>query len=262
MPPTVVIDCFPESADRYRDRCAIVAIDVIRATTTATTALSLGRRVVPARTTDEASIAAAGLENPLLVGELGGNTPYGFDLTNSPAEIAVRRDIERPMVLVSSSGTQLIVGAAGGPGVYVACLRNYSAVAARLAGAHERIAVIGAGTRGQFRREDQIGCALVAQQLMERGYEPEDGRTLEYVARWTSMPSDARMAAIREGRSADYLRRSGQEQDLEFVVTHLDDLGTVPALIHGELVDEAGRALPQGARAGRAGATSPGRAGA
>lgn len=265
MPPTVVIDCFPESAERYHHRCAIVAIDVIRATTTATTALSLGRRVVPARTTDEASVAAAGLDNPLLVGELGGNTPYGFDLTNSPAEIALRRDIERPMVLVSSSGTQLIIGAAGAPGVYVACLRNYSAVAAHLAGTHERIAVIGAGTRGQFRREDQIGCALVAQQLMERGYEPEDARTLEYIARWTSMASDARMAAIREGRSADYLRRSGQEQDLDFVVAHLDDLGTVPTLIHGELIDATGRARSPHERAEGAAAqagTSPGRAGA
>lgn len=229
---TVVIDCFPESAERYRDVYAIVAIDVIRATTTATTAVQLGRRVFPARDTDEAASIAAKLDNPLLVGELGGNTPYGFHETNSPAAIARRTDVERPMILVSSSGTQLILNSEGCDVLYIACLRNYSAVARVAAGQHSRIAVLGAGTRGAFRREDQIGCARVAEKLIEAGYEPENQETEEYIARWKG----ASLETIREGRSADYLRRSGQENDLEFVLRHIDDLDTVPCLVNGELV--------------------------
>jgi 2-phosphosulfolactate phosphatase len=258
MTKSVIIDCFPESAERYLTTHAIVAIDVIRATTTATTALALGRRVLPARTTDEASIIAATLTNPLLAGELGGNTPYGFDLTNSPAQIAGRTDIERPMVLVSSSGTQLILTAAESRGVYLSCLRNYVAVAEHLKEYHTRVAIIGAGTRGQFRREDQIGCALVAECLLAAGYEPENQQTLQYVARWTSVSPDARLEAIRDGRSADYLRRSGQEEDLEFVLAHVNDLETVPALVDLELKDQCVRpavvigageeSLPGGAR--------------
>ena len=241
MKRSLIIDCFPESAERYLSTHAIVAIDVIRATTTATTALALGRRVLPARTTDEASIIAATLSHPLLAGELGGNTPYGFDLTNSPAQIASRTDVERPMVLVSSSGTQLILTAAECPGVYLACLRNYAAVAAYVGRRHSQVAIIGAGTRGQFRREDQIGCALVAERLLAAGYEPENQQTLQYVARWTSMSADARLEAIRGGRSADYLRRSGQDEDLEFVLAHVDDLETVPALVDLELRDQSVR---------------------
>jgi len=242
MNGTVVIDCFPESVELYRHSHAIVAIDVIRATTTATTALSLGRRVFPARTTDEAAVVGASLQDPLMVGELGGNTPYGFDLTNSPALLAARTDAHRPMVLVSSSGTQLIMSAAGSGAVYVACLRNYSAVAKRLAGRHTRLAVIGAGTRGQFRREDQIGCALVAGRLLDLGYNPENQQTLDRIARWTGVPGEDRLDAIRAGRSADYLRRSSQELDLEFVLSHIDDLEIVPALVEGELID-VGRAV-------------------
>jgi 2-phosphosulfolactate phosphatase len=233
MKGTVVIDCFPERAERYRERHAIVAVDVIRATTTATTAVSLGRRVFPARTTDEAAVTAAGLPQPLLVGELGGNTPFGFDLTNSPALIAARSDVERPMVLVSSSGTQLVLNAVGCEALYLACLRNYSAVARFLATRHTCIAVLGAGTRGQFRREDQIGCALVARGLIELGYVPEDQATADYVCQWQAVDLDV----IRAGRSADYLRKSGQEQDLEFILAHVDDLQTVPVLVGGELVD-------------------------
>ncbi len=233
---TVVIDKFPESALRYRDDHAIVVIDVIRATTTATTAVSLGRRVFPVQTTDEAFILASSLEEPLLVGELGGNMPYGFEMTNSPAQIAVRDDVHRPMILVSSSGIQLLLNATGSMGVYIACFRNISAIAEYLAGRHDRIAILGAGTRGQFRREDQMGCAWMAEKLIQEGYEAETAQTSEYISRWKGISPEE----VRGGRSAGYLRESRQEHDLEFVLDHIDDLDTVPALVDGELVVVSG----------------------
>jgi 2-phosphosulfolactate phosphatase len=236
MRGTVVIDCFPESAAKYPMPYAVVAIDVIRATTTATTAMASGRRVFPARATDDALVIASSLDAPLLVGELGGTMCYGFDLTNSPVQIEQRKDTERPMVLVSSSGTQLILNASEQTdAVYLACLRNYTAVAEYLAGSHSRVAVIGAGTRGVFRREDQIGCARVAEALIALGYNAENDETLEIIERWRDVPLDV----IRGGKSADYLRKSGQEHDLEFVLSHIDDVTTVPWLVTGELVDAA-----------------------
>ena len=229
---TVVIDCFPASAKEYRGKFAIVVVDVIRATTTATTALGLGRRVFPAETTDDAYVLAAQLKEPLMVGELGGNMPYGFDITNSPAQIAERTDIHRSMVLVSSSGTQLMLNAKGGRAVYIACFRNLSAVASHMTGRHEHIAIIGAGTRGQFRREDQMTCAWIGERLIASGYQPGNSRTEEYVSRW----KDAHPEDILGGKSADYLRRSGQERDLDFILSHHDDLDIVPQLKNGEFL--------------------------
>ena len=69
---TVVIDCFPESVPLYRDGYAIVAVDVMRATTTAVTCVELGRKCFPVPSLDAAVPLAARLTNPLLVGELGG----------------------------------------------------------------------------------------------------------------------------------------------------------------------------------------------
>jgi len=237
MKGTVIVDCFPESAERYRDKYAIVVVDVIRATTVATTAVSMGRRVFPARTTDDASVIAATLKDPLLVGELGGNMPYGFDITNSPVLVAARNDVHRPMVLVSSSGTQLLLNAVGSEAIYLACFRNVSAVARHIDGRHERIAVLGAGSRGQFRREDQIGCAWVAEKLLGAGYRPETQKTSDLVSRWHNASPDE----IRGGKSAEYLNRSGQLQDLEFILDHIDDLDTVPSLVNGELISVSGR---------------------
>ncbi len=237
MKGTVVIDCFPGSAERYRDRYAIVVVDVIRATTVATTAVSMGRRVFPAKTTDDACVIAANLNDPLLVGELGGNKPYGFHMTNSPVEVAAREDVHRPMVLVSSSGTQLLLNAAGSEAVYLACFRNVSAVARHIDGRHERIAILGAGSRGQFRREDQLGCAWVAEKLIEAGYLSETQKTSDLVSRWHNASADE----IRGGKSAEYLERSGQLQDLEFILDHIDDLDTVPSLVNGELISVSDR---------------------
>ena len=231
MSGKVVIDCLQESSFRYRNEYVIVVVDVIRATTTAATALSTGRKVFPVRTSDEAFVVASTLDNPILVGELGGNMPYGFDLTNSPAQIATRNDVERPMVLVSSSGTSLLLNSAGSEAVFIACFRNFTAVANHLIGKYDRIAILGAGTRGQFRREDQMCCAWIAEILLKSGYKAETPNTREYIYRWSGVSPDK----AGESESADYLKDSGQVEDLEFVLKHIDDLQIVPELIKYEL---------------------------
>jgi len=229
MTKTVKIDAFPQSAFRYRKDHTIVAIDIIRASTTVTTAVSLGRTIFPVSSTDEAFVRADALKAPLLVGEIGGNIPYGFHITNSPAEIVKRTDNDRPMVFLSSSGTRLMVNADSGRPVYIGCLRNLSAMAKHFNKRFKRLALLGAGTRGQFRREDQIGCAWLAERLLDCGFIPEDEETEEIIKRWMG----ADLECIRHGRSADYLNSTGQERDLEFVLNHFDDLDTLPIMRSG-----------------------------
>ena len=236
MQKSIIIDSFPESALRYRDNYAIVVVDVFRFTTTVTTALNLGRRVYPVQNTDQAFVKGSTLVNPMLVGEMGGNMPYDFDMTNSPAIIAERTNLSqqnhRPMVIVSSSGSQLLLNAHGSEEVLIACLRNYSAVAQYAAERHSQIAVLGAGTHGQFRREDQLGCVRVAEQLMSLGFSPETEETSAMISKWR----DADLDDIRHGRSGAYLERTGQSQDIEFTLQHIDDLPIVPALVNDEIV--------------------------
>jgi 2-phosphosulfolactate phosphatase len=218
---TVVVDCFAESAPAYRDGYAAVAIDVIRATTTAITAVETGRECYPVPSIEAALPLAAKLNDPLLAGELGGNMPYGFEVTNSPAELASRTDVERPLILLSTSGTKLIhEAAAAADAVFVAALRNYGATARDLAERFDKVAVLGAGTRGEFRQEDQMCCALLADKLIEAGFEPQDDRTDTIVRRWRGQPIDA----ITESKSVAYLRNTGQLEDLEFVLGHVDDV--------------------------------------
>ncbi len=241
MRKTVVIDCFPECVEAYRNGYALVGVDVIRATTTAVTCVALGRRCFPVPSLEEAVPLAAKLPNPLLVGELGGSMPYGFDLNNSPADLEFRTDTHRPMLLLSTSGTRVICGALESQAMYVACLRNYTAQASYLIAHHPKVAVIGAGSRGEFREEDQLCCAWIAEQLLSAGYEPEDERTIAIIEQWSGVPVNA----ISEGASADYLRNSGQKRDLDFILAHIDDLDEVYRFERGQVMKHAEELLPR-----------------
>jgi 2-phosphosulfolactate phosphatase len=238
MAPTdgkvVVIDCFPESVESHQDEDAIIAVDVIRATTVVVTAVARGRKCFPVPTLEAAVELAGELSNPLLVGELGGNMPFGFHLNNSPAEIDLRTDFERPMVLLSTSGSRLICAGNKSQSMYVACLRNWKAAAGCLRNRHRKIAVIGAGARGEFREEDELCCAWIAEELVGLGFEPQDERTAAIIKKWSGAP----LVEITRGASADYLRRTNQTRDLDFIVTHVNDLDRIYKFEKRQVVQE------------------------
>jgi 2-phosphosulfolactate phosphatase len=237
---SVLIDCYETGFRGPWDEWAVVTIDVLRASTTAVTAVAMGRRCFPADSLDTALALAARLKDPLMVGELGGNMPYGFHLTNSPALLEERSDLERPMVLLSTSGTALMAAARPASAVYACCLRNYGAQIRELIRHHPRVALVGAGSRREFREEDQLCCTWIADLLIEAGYQPL-AETAAIVARWRDKP----VSSILRGNSARYLMATNQERDLRFVVDHVDDLDLVVRLQHDELV---GRLVEKRAR--------------
>jgi 2-phosphosulfolactate phosphatase len=167
-----------------------------------------------------------------LAGEIAGLMPEGFDINNSPAEIARRSDLERPLVLLSSSGTKLMVESGTRTETYVACLRNFKAAALCVARRHERIALLGAATRGEFREEDRLCCAWIGKELIRLGHQPDDAASRKLVDQW----KDAPLSRCASGNSAAYLRRSGQINDLNFILSHVDDVALAFQLSGGELV--------------------------
>lgn len=237
-----MIDCLPESVSRYRSGWTVVAVDVIRATTTAITAADAGWRCFPVPTVEAALTLAGALDNPLLAGETCGERPAPFEMDNSPAQLVARTDTHRPLVLVSSSGTKVIHEAAGSDAVYLGCYRNYSALADYVGDHHSRVAIIGAGSKGEFREEDQICCAWLAARLMKKGYSAASRQTAAVVERWRDAPPDACLCS----RSVDFLKRTGQLSDLDFILSHIDDLASVFTLAGGEVKQITEPAFPLG----------------
>jgi 2-phosphosulfolactate phosphatase len=179
---------------------------------------------------------AALLEDPILAGELGGDMPDGFDMNNSPAEIEARTDVHRPVVMLSSSGSKLIALAAERGPTFLACFRNYAATARHLASRYSRVVAIGAGSRNEFREEDQMCCAWIAELLMSAGFEAENEEVTRMVELWSGAPPERCLGH----KSAKYLIRSGQTHDLTFVLNRIDDLEYAFPVIDGEV-----RAIPE-----------------
>lgn len=232
MKRSVCIDFAPESATRYGEGWTIVAIDVIRATTMAITAASMGRRCYPVDSTKEAFRLARVLPNALLAGEIGGEKPPGFHMNNSPSELASRQDVYRPLVMLSSSGTKLVVNSRHADFVYLACFRNSTSTGRRiLREGHRQVAVIGAGSLGQFREEDQICCAWIASDLVVAGYSPLDESTTKILETWSS----ANASDCLISNSINYLARTGQIADLDFILERIDDLDDSYLVVDGRV---------------------------
>lgn len=233
MQRIVLVDCFAGSLATYDAEYAIVAVDVIRSTTTAVTALATGRRCFPVPSVEAAMTRLGDSPEAILVGEEGGEMPREFDMTNSPAAVARRQhDLQRPMILLSSSGTKLLCAAGERHAfVYAACLRNVDATVEWVAARHDKVAIVGAGTRGEFREEDQLASGWMASALIARGFAPH-GQAAAMTARWQSAP----VQALLVSKSAAYLQRTHQLDDLEFVLSHVRDLDLVCGFEQGEVV--------------------------
>jgi 2-phosphosulfolactate phosphatase len=171
-------------------------------------------------------------KDPILAGESGGDIPAGFEMDNSPAMLMRRSDTHRPLVMVSSSGTKVIHGAAKADALYLSCFRSYSALPDYLAAHHTRVAIIGAGSKGEFREEDQACCAWIAWRLMRQSYAPADARTAVLAARWR----DRRPDACLSSRSVGFLKRTGRLEDLDFIFSHIDDLARIFTVRQGEVL--------------------------
>ena len=222
--PTVQIACFVDSFEPSWSATSVIAVDVIRSMTTAVSVLERGGRCLLARDLEAVSAIGRSVSDALLVGELGGNKPFGFDFTNSPVDMERAVRPKMSVVLLSSSGTRLVVDAAARYStVYGSCLRNWTAQARAAEAAGEDVLLLGAGTRGEFREEDQLCCAWIGAFLLAAGFSATDDLTRRVVDRWGSES----VFSIIGGNSAKYLRATRQDHDLQFILSHVDDIDSV-----------------------------------
>ncbi len=223
--PVVAIACSSGHLPGFYGETATVVVDVIRATTTAITATAGGHRVFPVCSVAAAQQAAATLVAPILLGEIHGVQPSGFDLQNSPSQVEALPPSIRPVVLLSSSGTRLMLEAAcRGSTAYATCLRNATAQAEHLAATGCNVLIVGVDRYGELRPEDRLCAARIATRLLDHGYRPLDRLTAGVIAQFGGAAPDR---VLLHSRSAGYLRETGQKEDLVFILDHVEDLDLV-----------------------------------
>lgn len=216
-----------------------VVIDALRATSTIAQALAGGyRRVLCCADRERAlELRAPGR---VLAGEVACVRPAGFDLGNSPRDMALPRGDE--LVLVTTNGTRAIVAAAGMAGeVVLAALVNLDAVTAMLAG---DLLIVCAGADGQPSIEDTYVAGSIARRL------PGPRTDAVLLAEATAATSVSALQAFAAGQAARRLERAGLASDVPWCARSsvLDVVPRVVAVEDGVAVV----ALEPGAAAGSA----------
>jgi 2-phosphosulfolactate phosphatase len=148
----------------------VVMIDVLRASTTITTALRNGaKEVIPVSTVESAVKLSGNLFGDviLLGGERNGKMIEGFHLGNSPAEYTEERVKGKSIIFSSTNGSQAMVRARYAHDMLVAGFVNLSAVADFLRGAGRDVFIVCAGTNGMFSMEDAVCAGGIVQKLSE-----------------------------------------------------------------------------------------------
>ena len=165
---------------------AVVAVDVIRAFTTAAYAFAAGAKHIYLVDSVEEALAVKRAEpDVVLMGEDHGRRPPGFDFSNSPVAIAAADLAGRVLVQRTSAGTRGVVAARCATRLWCASLVCASATAA---------AVLASGLgpptyviTGNFEDNPDMNGAddLATAQLIERarlGHDLEADRTARLVA--------------------------------------------------------------------------------
>jgi 2-phosphosulfolactate phosphatase len=153
----------------------VVAVDLLRASTTIAVALAAGaREILPAESIEEALRVAQNLEREqvVLAGERNSVRIPGFALGNSPLEFTPESVGGRTIVLTTSNGTQALLAAQGASEIVVAAAVNFSVVVERaraaLAATGELV-VLCSGHDRHFALEDAFAAGRLVKVLLPEG---------------------------------------------------------------------------------------------
>jgi 2-phosphosulfolactate phosphatase len=152
-----------------RDK-TVVVIDVLRACTSITTALTNGaREIIPVDTVESAVKISGNLlgDVTLLGGERNGKMIEGFHLGNSPGEYSGERVRGKAIIFSSTNGAQAMVKARYARELFLCSFVNVSTVAATLRQDPRDCVVVCAGNNGVLSMEDTVCAGMLIAKLTD-----------------------------------------------------------------------------------------------
>lgn len=208
----------------------VVVIDVLRATSVITTALSNGAKDVTVKVEVEDALKLKNNET-LLGGERKALKIEGFDLSNSPLEYTRERVENRKIVLTTTNGTKAIYRAASADKVLIGSILNGRAVGEALAREGNDVIIICAGTQGKFSLDDFICAGKIIYELINiREISMDDFAASAYMA-YRDNKNDL-ISYVKMASHYKYLISLGLEDDIKYCFTE-DIIKSVPQFTNG-----------------------------
>ena len=235
----------PEGALRGK---TTIVIDVLRASSTITTALQNGcKDIIPTSDIEAAStlVQQLGRKSVLLCGERNGKKIDGFDLGNSPSEFSAATVRGQSLVMATTNGSRAIVRAKPSALCLIACFLNASSACRYALKSDADIAIMCAGKEGTFSLEDTVCSGLILSLLTQQGQslavEPNDAAQAARVL--YNHYADDILGMMQNSSHGRYLTALGFGDDL-VACAQTDTLETVPMFSEGRMAkaqDKANR---------------------
>ena len=147
-----------------------VVIDMFRATSVITTALSNGcKEVIPCLTIDDTLEEAAKFEKGsyILGGERKAVKIEGFDLSNSPLEYTKEVVNNKTVLMTTTNGTRTLMKCLGAKRILIAAMINAEAAAKKLIDINDDVVIVNAGTNGNFSMDDYICSGYIISEILK-----------------------------------------------------------------------------------------------
>lgn len=212
------------------NKCVAIIVDALRASATAAYMLEAGAtEILAVREVDEAFELRWDYPTALLAGERRGLPLEGFELGNSPRDVAIARG--KRVIFTTTTGAGRLVQAWGAHAVYMGSPVNAAAVA-RAALVHRRdIVLVPAGLMSDpnySAQEDWVGAAAIAMAGKEITDDLELGEGGHKYTYWSDrILCDGILELFEAAPHAQNLRDVGMEEDIAFCA-QLDTVHSVP----------------------------------
>lgn len=195
-----------------------VVVDVLRATTTI--AALFGKGLESLLVVDDIAVARerARAEERVLLGEVGGLRPEGFDYGNSPVEARSAPVAGRGAVLFTTNGTRALCAMAGRGTVIAGAIANSQAVAERILEL-ERGVIVCAGQAGglRFGQDDFLAAGVIARRVAEGSPDCRLGDAARLAIELSSDPRRLR-AGLFESEHGRFAASLGFSDDIAFAL--------------------------------------------
>jgi 2-phosphosulfolactate phosphatase len=162
-----VIPCVNESRyDEFINK-TVIAVDVLRATSTIVTALSNGcKGIIPVETVCQAKNLQE--NGDLLAGERYCKKITGFDLGNSPFEFMTPEIEGKRIVMTTTNGTRALHKSGKATYILAGAMLNAAACADAVLKLKKDIVILCAGTKDEFSLEDGLCAGLIIEETKRR----------------------------------------------------------------------------------------------
>jgi 2-phosphosulfolactate phosphatase len=212
---------------------AVIAVDVLRATSTMVTAFANGAtHIFPVMELNECLAYAS--QGCLTAAEREGVKAEGFDLGNSPFSYTTEAVKDKAIAITTTNGTRAIRLSEQADEVIVGAFLNLEAVVQHIKKLNLDVLIVCAGWKGNFNLEDTLFAGAVVERVQDT-FSFENDAALASLYLYQTSKTDI-LGFLRKSSHVRRLEHLEIHKDIEFCLQH-DIYNVLPVWKEDRLLD-------------------------